>query len=208
MACLHKFNKHLHLEHLGFEPATLVVGTFNPAWPANNTAEWFYGRTLHNYFWDVLPRLYGRDSLINATPAEWKQFCHDKQVAITDLIMSIDDADPAIPEHNRMLGGFSDEAIMHNFDDLNYVDIVQLLQRYPSIKNVYLTRGITEAFWRHLWNPVMHYCNVNGLHEAKLLTPSGNARFQHGKHNKDYPDDVVASLEDYILRKWQEEWHF
>jgi len=208
MSCQHKFYKDLNLEQINFEPTTLIVGTFNPAWPAGNTAEWFYGRTKNNYFWDVLPRLYGQASLINAGPAQWKQFCHDNKVAITDLIASIDDADPAKPEHNKMLGGFSDDAIIHNFDDFSYVNIVGLLQRHPTIKSVYLTRGITEAFWKHLWNPVVHYCNSNGLHARILLTPSGYAFYQHGAHNKDNPGNIIPRLEDYILMRWQKEWHF
>ena len=34
MACDHKFNFFLRLEKLDFKPETLIVGTFNPAWPA------------------------------------------------------------------------------------------------------------------------------------------------------------------------------
>ena len=208
MSCQHKFYKDLNLERLNFEPVTLIVGTFNPEWPVENPAEWFYGRAKDTCFWDVLPRLYGEPSLINASLAEWKQFCHNKQIALTDLISSIDDADPNNPEHNKMLGGFSDNAIIHNFEDLNYVNIVQLLQRHPTIKNVYITRSITEAFWRHLWNPVMHYCSLNSIHERKLINPSGEASYQHQAYNKDNPADTIPLLEDYILKRWQQEWHF
>jgi hypothetical protein len=208
MACKHKFQKNLNLEILDFTPTTLVVGTFNPAWPASNTAEWFYGRTATNYFWDILPKLYGSESLINATPVEWKRFCHDKQIAITDLFSSIDDADPDNPEHNKMLGGFSDSAIIYNFDDIDYVNIVQLLRSHTSIKNVYLTRGVTEAFWRHLWNPVAHFCNHNNIHEAKLLTPTSEASYQHDAYNIQNPEDQIPFLADYILTRWRQEWHF
>ncbi len=208
MPCIHKFHKYLNLELLDFEPTTLIVGTFNPAWPASNSAEWFYGRTESNYFWDILPRLYGESSLISATPVEWKQFCHDKQIAITDLISSIDDAMPDDRKHQKMLGGFSDDAIEHNFDDLIYVSIVQLLRLHPSIKNVYLTRGVTDAFWRHLWNPVAHYCNHNNIHERKLLVPSGEASYQYEAHNIENPKNQIQLIEDYILMRWQNEWHF
>jgi hypothetical protein len=208
MACLHKFRNYLNLQRLDFQPATLIVGTFNPEWPAGNTAEWFYGRTASSCFWDVLPRLYREVSLINASPAEWKQFCHDKQIAITDLISSIDDAMPGDPKHIKALGGFSDDAIEHNFDDFTYVNIVQLLRLHPTIKNVYLTRGITEPFWRHLWNPVSHYCNHNNIHERKLLTPSGNAAYQHEAHNTENPEHQIPLLKDYLLMRWQQEWHF
>lgn len=208
MACLHKFHNNLHLEQLDFEPTTLIAGTFNPEWPVGNSAEWFYGRTANNYFWHVLPRLYGERSLINAMPGEWKQFCHDKKIAFTDLISSIDDADPDNREHNKVLAGFSDNAIVYNFDDFVFVNIVQILRRRPSIKNVYLTRGITEVFWRHLWNPVMQYCNLNDLHERRLLTPSGNAFYQYEANNTEHPDDVIPLMEDYILMRWKQEWHF
>ena len=208
MACLHKFHYNLDLEQLDFEPTTLIVGTFIPEWPAGNAAEWFYGRTASNYFWHVLPRLYGEGSLINTTPGEWKQFCHDKKIAITDLISSIDDADPGDPGHNKVLGGFDDKAIVYNFDDFVFVNIVQILRRQPSIKHVYLTRGITEAFWKHLWNPVMQYCSLNDLHERRLLTPSGSALYQYEAHNNEHPDDVIPLLEDYILMRWKQEWHF
>ena len=207
MPCTHKFHEYLDLELLDFEPATLIVGTFNPTL-SGNPVEWFYGRTESNYFWDILPRLYGERSLISATPGEWKQFCHDKQIALTDLISSIDDAMPDNPKHNKILGGFSDDAIQHNFDDLIYVNIVQLLRLHPTIKNVYLTRGVTDAFWRHLWNPVAHYCNHNNIYERKLITPSGDAAYQHEAYNIENPENQIPLLGDYILARWQQEWHF
>lgn len=207
MPCDHKFKAELDLSHIDYEPTTLIVGTFNPAWPANNTAEWFYGRTANNCFWDVLPRLYGEASLIDATPAEWKQFCRDKQIALTDLISAIDDAEHDNAEHVKMLGGFSDKAIEHNFEELEYVNIVGILKRHPSIQHVYITRGVTDAFWRHMWNPVAHYCSVNKLHERKLLTPSGDSSYQHEAYNYQHPENMIARLEDYIMMRWQQEWH-
>ena len=206
MSCAHKFLGYLDLERLDFEPTTLVVGTFIPAWPADQAA-WFYGRTAHNYFWDVLPRLYGAESLIGASANEWKQFCHDRRVAITDLFKSIDDADPDSLEHRKKLASFSDNSIIHNFEDLNYVNIIQLLRLHPTIKNVYLTRGVTEAFWRHLWNPVTHYCNHNNIRERKLLTPSRDAAYHHEAYNSQNPGNQIPLLQDYLLMRWQQEWH-
>ena len=208
MPCHHKFKSYLNLERLDFTPNTLIVGSFSPAWPYSNEEEWFYGRTADNYFWDILPRLYGQESLIKATPAEWKRFCHDKQVAITGLISSIEDADADNPAHSKALGGFSDKAIHYNFDDFDFVNIVQLLRRNPSIKNVYITRGITEAFWRHLWNPVAHYCNHNNISEKILLTPTDDATYPHGAYNEQNPDNRIPLLENYILKRWKSEWHF
>ncbi len=207
MPCNHKFHKYLNLDTLDFEPEVLVIGTFNPEWPVSNTAEWFYGRTGTTCFWEVSPRLYGEDSLMAATPAAWKQFCNDKKIALTDLISSIDDANPENPVHQRMLGGFSDNAIIHNFEDLNYVNIVSLLRRFPSVRQVYLTRSVTEAFWRYQWNPVAHYCNRNGIKEGVLLTPSNDSSEHHMEYNGHNPSAKIPLLADYILMKWQQVWH-
>ncbi|RYE26543.1 MAG: hypothetical protein EOP51_00305 [Sphingobacteriales bacterium] len=208
MPCDHKFKSQLDLSAIDYEPTTLIVGTFNPQWPTNNTAEWFYGRTVTNCFWDVLPRLYGEQSLIEAGPAEWQQFCRDKQISLTDLIRSVEDAEAGNTNHVKMLGGFSDEAIEYNFEDFDFVNIVSILKLHPSIKNVYTTRGVTDAFWRHVWNPVAHYCSVNHLHERKLLNPSKEAAYQHEVYNRDHPDHTIERLEDFILMRWQQEWHF
>ena len=207
MACDHKFRSHLDLSLLGFEPETLIVGTFNPDLPAGNEAGWFYGRTTDSYFWDVLPRLYGAHSLGNATPAEWKQFCRDHRIALTDLIACIDDADTGKPGHCKILGGFSDDAIIHNFEDFQYVPVLKLLRDHTTIKNEYLTRGATEAFWRYLWNPVAHYCNHNGLHERILLSPTDAAAYHHEAYNRQHPDAQIHQPADYILWRWQQQWH-
>ncbi len=208
MACNHKFQHQLELQDLDFEPTTLIVGSFNPAWPANNTADWFYGRTDENCFWEVLPRLYGEASLIDATTEARKQFCKDNKIAFTDLISAIGDAEPDNPEHVKMIGGFSDKAIAYNFEDFDFVNIVGILKSNPGIRNVYITRGVTEAFWRHLWNPVAHYCSVNKLHERKLLTPDGSADYHHKAYNTQHPENAIPLLEDYILMRWRQEWHF
>ena len=212
MSCNHKFIDDLNLERVDFEPTTLIVGTFHPEWPANNI-EWFYGQTVDangnrsNNFWDVLPRVYGNTSLIDASPVEWKQFCRDKKIAITNLISSVDDADPANPEHIKILTGADDKAIAWHFDDFVFVNIPRVLRTHPTITNVYLTRGITEVFWRHLWNPVMQYCSLNNIRERKLLPPSGHSLYQHEAYNSENPQNPIARLEDYILMRWQEEWH-
>ena len=207
MSCNHKFQNELRLEHIDYAPTTLIVGTFNPEIPAGNDAKWFYDTAANNHFWNVLPRLYGESSLTNSTADEWKAFCRDKQIALTDIIDSIDDADLSNAEHMRALGGFSDKALEYKFEDFNFVNIVQLLQRTPSIKNVYFTRGITEAFWRYQWNPAMLYCNRNQLHERRLLTPSDTAQYQLGAYNLQHPENQLHQLEDYILMRWREEWH-
>ncbi len=207
MPCNHKFQNELNLELIDYEPTTLIVGTFEPALPIN-TAEWFYGRTDRNCFWNILPRIYGEASLSEAAPSDWKQFCRNKQIAFTDAISVIDDAEPGNPEHVKILASFSDQAIVHHFDDFGFNNIVQLLRKIPGIRNVYFTRGVTEAFWRHQWTPVMQYCNTNNLHERRLLHPSDSAGYQHSAYNSQHPGDEIPLLEDYVLMRWKQDWHF
>ena len=218
MACLHKFHKYLNLERLDFEPTALIVGTFNPSWPIGNNANWFYGRThdargnRNNSFWDVLPRLFENEpTLIDASPVEWKLFCARKTIAITDLISSINDADPENPEHISFMRGFADNVIAEKFHEHEFVDIVLLLQNNPSINRVYITNGVNGVFWNNQWNPIVDYCNQNNIICNKLLTPSRNARFSmfaHNNNNHNHNNQYnMHNLNDYILMKWGEVWN-
>ncbi len=207
MPCHHKFIQYLNLNKLNdFEPETLIVGTFNPALATGNAANWFYGR-FDNNFWDVLPRIYNTPSMRCATANDWKQFCKTHKIAITDLIATIEDADETNPIHQSHLRTFSDKAIAIQFKQHTPVKIVDLLQANPTIKNIYLTRGIGETFWKNLWKPIEQYALQNNLHHKTLLTPSGYAFYQQAKYNKQNPTNTL-NLEDYILKVWKQQWHF
>ncbi|MES2418298.1 MAG: hypothetical protein V4541_08925 [Bacteroidota bacterium] len=205
MSCNHKFINDLNLENLDFEPKVLLVGTFNPAWPESNLAQWFYGRTQYNYFWDVLPRLYGEQSMLDSGPDEWKKFCKRYKIAITDLIGCIGDA--VRPEHDKVMKSYSDEKIAQDFQEHTFVDIVSLLKIHPTIKNVYFTRGAAPTFWSRLWRPVRYYCEINKIQEDTLLTPSGYAFYQHGRYNNTNPHQPISNLANFILMSWQQKWH-
>jgi hypothetical protein len=205
MPCNHKFQRYLNLENIDFVPTTLIVGTFNPAWPVANTAQWFYGR-VDNNFWEVLPRLYGQGSKRNSAIADWKRFCHDKKIAITDLISSIGDANPENENHIDILGGYGDDDIATNFFDFDLVNIVRLLRNHPTITNVYITRSISETFWKNKIYSIKNYCKSKNINLVPLLTPSGYAYFQQGKYNKQNPNEQL-NLPDYILTRWREVWH-
>jgi len=154
------------------------------------------------------PRLYGVESLINGTPEEWKAFCKKHKIALTDLIRIIDDANEDNLEHHQLLRGYADNVIANDFNVYTFTDIVGLLQNHPKIENVYLTRGTGETFWRRLWRPVVQYSNHHNKYERKLLTPSRYAFYQHGRHNNQYPNDIIPLLNDFIFIKWENEWHF
>lgn len=213
MPCNHKFQSYLNLERLDFQPTTLIVGTFNPEWPVGNYAEWFYGRidgdindhNTGNHFWAVLPRLYGEPSLkFLGGENLWKQFCHDKKIAITDIIGSIADANQ---EHEHLLGSYSDDTIANNFYDFDLINIVRIIRNHPSISNIYITRSITETFWSNKLYSLKRYCVITGKTLKTLLTPSDFSFREQGRYNRLNPG-AHLNREDFILKRWREEWHF
>lgn len=211
MPCNHKFQEDLTLERLDFEPTTLIVGTFNPAWPDNNQAQWFYGRTRNNYFWDVLPAVYGEIGLRNIPvqdkPSAWKQFCSQHKIAITDLIGCINAANQNNEQHQQFMTSYSDSDIVTHFNDFGTINVINLFQQFPSIKSVYLTTRAQIPFFNEIWNEIEMYCEDNDIHCRRLLTPSGSARYQipagYVPQNFVFP----SVLANYILENWQGEWH-
>jgi hypothetical protein len=201
MACLHKFHQYLNLDNLNFEPTTLIVGTFNPGWDGiNNNADWFYGRTRNNYFWDVVPRIYENINLRNGNNMDWKDFCVRNQIALTDLLESINDADENNPLHVTTISNYKDSDIANSFQHFTPVDIINILNNNPSIRNVYLTRQLGIAFWDNLWNIIVNENTGNNINFQTLLTPSASARFQMNGIQG-------IRLQDFIFNKWQAKWH-
>lgn len=198
MACIHKFHQYLQLNNLDFEPTTLIVGTFNPGWEnINNDAQWFYGRTRNNYFWDVLPRIYEDTNLRQQTHIQWKQFCSRNGIALTDLLQSINDANPENPHHIAAIQNFRDAEIANLFNDYMPTNIVEILQNKPSINKVYLTRQLGSPLWDNLWSNIVEYCQLHGVSTQTLLTPSASARFQMDG----------GQLRDFIYNEWSNVWH-
>lgn len=206
MACKHKFYKYLHLKNLDFEPKTLIIGTFNPSWPEDNYAAWFYGRTNNNYFWDVLPRMFNLPSLRkDGGPKEWKTFCSQNKVAITDFIASINDADEGNEAHCGVISKFKDTEFADTFDEFERTGIVDLLRDHPSIRSVYCTRQEGVKLFDDEIKYIKEYCNRNAIYFSHLLTSSANARFQMRGYEPADPS-LKRSLANFIYEKWLEKW--
>lgn len=207
MPCYHKFQKYLNLDRIDFEPEVLIIGTFNPAWPQGNNAEWFYGRTRNNYFWDVLPRIYdGNINLRKQGAHTWKTFCHDNGIALTDIITSINDAVEENEKHHEILKTYLDQTIADYFQDFTFTNIVDLLAHYPTISSVYFTRQPGINLFDQQWELVKEYAAENGKNAINLMTPSASARFQIGQYRRDNPKDKTP-LRNFIFREWDNAWH-
>ncbi len=201
MPCKHKFHKYLNLNNLDFIPTTLIIGSFNPEWPINNYSDWFYGRVKNNYFWEILPRIYSYDNLRKKTLIDWISFCKINKIAITDLISCINDADESNLNHVNLLTSFSDDSICKNFIDIDFVDIINILERYKSIVNVYFTRKTDVSLIGQKISKLENHLDMKKIRYNELLTPSGGARYQMTKGSG-------IKLNDFIFNKWKEKWHF
>ena len=118
MSCIHKFYAHpFHQQNsFGLFPIwkanTLIIGTFNPSntYHSENDALYFYGRKK-NYFWDVLP-IFANELLLDKTnPEAQRQFLTANKIALTDLLISIIDADISNPEHIISIKSVRDKEI-------------------------------------------------------------------------------------------------
>jgi len=202
MACKHKFYDDLELKKIDFKPTILFVGTFNPAWPASNYAEWFYGRTDANYFWEVLPGLFNERSMLCSKPHDWKTFCKRNKLAVTDMIKEITTADMKNDLHKEMLSKYGDDEIVKHFlDGLTPTDINEILTRHTTIQKVYLTRT-ASGYWGKLWNETKKNARPD-VRFVELLTPSRYASYQLSKFRKNNVD-VPISLPQFILKRWKE----
>jgi hypothetical protein len=205
MGCNHKFYEYLNLEKINFKPQLLIIGTFNPEWPEGNYAEWFYGRTGNNYFWEILPRMFQEESLRDSPPDDWKSFCSEKRIAITDLIASIRDAEPNNPNHFDVISKFKDTEFAATFNDFEITDILGILNNNPTIEKVFFTRNAGVNLFDDEINPISTFCENNNIHFSHLLTPSGNARFQMGGYEPQDPN-LERNLPNFIYENWLENW--
>lgn len=206
MACNHKFIKYLKAEKIDFEPRFLIIGTFNPEWPEDNYAEWFYGRTNNNYFWETLPRMFQEESLrINFNHSDWKIFCSRNQVALTDLITSIKDAKQDNPNHFEIISKFRDAEFADTFEDFEMTNILEILENNPKIEKVFFTRNQGVDLFDNEINIINDYCINHNILFSYLLTPSKNARFQMGGYEPRNPN-LVRNLSNFIYEKWLENW--
>lgn len=202
MACQHKFYSYLQLQRLtDFEPEIIIIGTFNPELPKDNYSEWFYGRTDNNYFWDLLPKMFGDEGLRNRAHTDWKKYCKRKKIALTDLLSGINDADFTNEAHIKVLSKYTDSDLATRFKDQIPNQVIPLLQTYSSIKSVYLTTTNNSQFWEGLWRPLENYCFQSGIWCRKLMTPSKGARFFMTKNSG-------ISMLDFIYNDWLSKWNY
>lgn len=181
MACNHKF---LDMTDRSLLPKwnckTLIIGTFNPEgrFHRDNVANFFYQRK-RNYFWDVFPLISG-DSAIEKDNTEAQiDFLRQHGIGITDLLLSIRDADPANERHVHKISTVKDSDIesFHQFK-WNTDSIIEFINQ-NQCTHVYFTKLGTdvahppENSFEFQMRLIESFCQGQGVFCRRLHTPTG-----------------------------------
>lgn len=187
MSCIHKFYGHEFHQNgeFGLLPTwnakTLIIGTFNPAnnFHPQNTALYFYGRN-RNYFWDILPLFAGELPVDKTSPQSQKLFLEKKQIALTDLLISIDDAQLSNSEHIRRIKTVKDKEIekFHVFNwntqkIKNYIETYKIEAVYFTFLSNQSKANTSLNAFEHQTRLIEAFCINKNIFTSRLFTPSG-----------------------------------
>ncbi|MDD5372810.1 MAG: hypothetical protein PHO62_05230 [Sulfurimonas sp.] len=155
---------------------TLIIGTFNPDVPCNK-AEFFYGRAK-NYFWDLLPFVFGIESLKGDVQKQ-KEFLETYDIELSDLILSV-----ALNEAD--ICNYGDDKLK-DIKEWNTTTILDILKKSKT-KEVYFTRKSFDKSVENIKNEIYKikdYCEKNKIKFAFLPTPS---RFKDAKKLQEWQE--------------------
>ncbi|MFA6335602.1 MAG: hypothetical protein WCX48_08630 [Bacteroidales bacterium] len=186
---------------------TLYIGTFNPQIfdkknVKNNSIDYFYGRP-RNLFWDVMPRIHNKSTLLNASKDEKIVFLKENKIAITDLVTSVSFLNELKIEAEIKLLSYKDSDLNYfipkgknsDFVSIQMTDLQKIFKGNEfNIKRIILTRQypLHEAFIRDTWRDFSH------LYPGKiyaLWTPSC-----WGLKST----SIGLTREDALYNKWKE----
>ncbi len=157
----------------------LVVGTFNPedVPDISNHAKWFYGR-CDNRFWYLLPRMMGLDSLhiyenhdhsLNQLAVEWRNFCTEHRIILTDIYKSIE-ADIVNFDDKDILNPAAHEAFNYAIAFDNVIFDAVLITRKTWANNTVMGT---------LLQSVANYFEARDIPVLRMLTPSPRGKEQN-----------------------------
>lgn len=159
MLVKHKFLKSYPLEG----KKILIVGTFNPDVPCNK-AEFFYGRAK-NYFWDLLPSMFGKESLKGDVPKQ-KEFLETYDIELSDLILLV-----ALNEAD--ICNYGDDKLK-DVKEYNTDNILEILKK-SNTKEVYFTRKSFDKSVENIKKEIVKikdFCDKNSIKFRFLPTPA------------------------------------
>ena len=163
---------------------TIILGTFNPDTPCN-PALFFYSRPK-NYFWRLLPEIFGHSSLLKAHPDEKKSFARAFKIGFMDLIEVVD---VPLGQECNYSDTFIDDKVVH------WNDIILKLQNHHKVTRILFTRKSFSGI-PNILNKVKNieeFCRGVGIEFLLVPTPariySSDKSRQWKKMFSGYPSD-------------------
>ena len=142
---------------------------------------------------------------INFNYKDWKNFCLRNQVALTDLITSINDAEEVNQYHVEVISKFRDTEFAKTFKNFEMTNILGILENNPSIEKVFFTRNQGVDLFDNEINIINEYCVNHNILFSYLMTPSKNARFQMRGYEPQNPK-LKRNLSNFIYERWLANW--
>lgn len=153
----------------------LIIGTFNPDIICNE-ATYFYGRK-RNYFWDLLPSIFGDKSLKDKSVEKKINFLKINNIELTDLILSVDISEEDIP--------FYGDDKLRKVIEWNTNNILNVLNKNNTIE-VYFTRKSFDTKVKKIKDEIYkikNFCEEKNIKFEFLPTP---ARYINEKKLKEW----------------------
>jgi hypothetical protein len=188
MSCNHKFfGHHEHLKgDFGLIPSwpfkTLIIGTFNPEnrFHPDNSAQYYYGRS-RNYLWKVLPKFAGEDSIPHQDVKRQINFLKNYEIGLTDLLISVVDADVNNSLHKDRIKTVLDNQI-ESFSNFKWnTEYILETLKNNKVGGVYFTKlglpnmkNIGAHTFEFQMRIIEKYCKKNNISHNRLFTPSAN----------------------------------
>jgi hypothetical protein len=184
MPCNHKFlNHNFHYENSLFpnwNAETLIIGTFNPSndFHSENTANYYYGRS--KYFWKLLPIFNGRVPILENEIDNQREFLVNNKIALTDLLISINDANVENQIHINRIKTVKDIDI-ELFNDFTWnTDNIKEFIVKNNIQQVYFTflsninkQNVLFNTFEFQTRLIESFCLSRNISTYRLHTPSG-----------------------------------
>jgi hypothetical protein len=183
MACNHKFLNQHGLNGLipSWNFDKLIIGTFNPEnlFHPQNNSHFFYQRPK-NYFWDVFPSIYGQDRIDKLDTQNQLDFLVNHYIGITDILISIVDAEHLNAEHIELIQSVRDNEIELFNEFVWNTDLIISSIIENNVSEVYFTKlgSPNEAAppinsFEHQFRIIEDYCNHNNIINNRLHSPTG-----------------------------------
>jgi G:T/U-mismatch repair DNA glycosylase len=157
----HKFRDYKNQKDI----EVLFLGTFNPETTCNRST-FFYGRP-RNFFWQLMPIAFGKQSLVNSTVEARKSFLAENKIGIIDIIASL------TVDQEEKLWDYDDAELDKSAPQWNE-DVFKLIDACQNLKTIFFTRktfqGIPNIGKR--FSEIKKYAEQKNIKVEPLVTPS------------------------------------